>query len=260
MSMHSMYSTCYYLHPVSNFAKLHALTPVARSYVLLVSTILSQCVSCMTPSSHNFPAVPFQSHCPKVPARHFQDMPGAGHLWKDVAHAHLPTLMEWTQDRSEGVQCMQQWNYVDVEKLFTSLVCAILSALVKQTLHRHQVKWPSHSNNSLQDSLMSWWFVFCRSLDLNYPHFPTEQDFIHNVLSSGDIQSHSQGGNFYLLGHFAQEWPRLQAGGLLLSDLVEFYQWLHTALGEPAQRLCQLLDGYYNSTWSNCAKCVYFPF
>ena len=94
---------------------------------------------------------------------------------------------------------------------------------------------------------MPWRFAFCRSLGLSYPHFPTEQDFVHSVLSSGDTQSHSQGGNFYLLGHFAQEWQWLQAGGLLLPDLVEFYHWLHTALGEPAQLLCQLLYGYYNS-------------
>ena len=37
----------------------------------------------------------------------------------------------------------------------------------------------------------------------------------------------------YLLARFAQEWPQLQAGGLLLPDLVEFYQWLHTALSKP---------------------------
>ena len=79
--------------------------------------------------------------------------------------------------------------------------------------------------------------MFFRSLGPCYPHFPTEQDFIHSVLSSGDIQSHSQGGNFYLLGHFVQEWRWLQAGGLLLPDLVEFYWWLHTALGEPIQLL-----------------------
>jgi hypothetical protein len=28
------------------------------------------------------------------------------------------------------------------------------------------------------------------------------------------------------------EWPILQAGGLLLPKLVEFYQWLHTQLGK----------------------------
>ena len=76
--------------------------------------------------------------------------------------------------------------------------------------------------------------MFCRSLGLCYPHFPTEKEFIHSVLSSSDVQSHSQGGDLYLLGRFAQEWPQLQAGGQLLPDLVEFYQWLHTALGESA--------------------------
>lgn len=87
--------------------------------------------------------------------------------------------------------------------------------------------------------------MFCRSLGLCYPHFPSEKEFTHSVLSSGDIQSHSQGGDLYLLGQFAQEWPWLQAGGQLLPDLVEFYQWLHTALGESAsliaQLMCQLL-------------------
>ena len=75
---------------------------------------------------------------------------------------------------------------------------------------------------------------FNRSLGLCYPHFPTEQDFIHSVLSTGDIYSYTQKGKLYLLGRFAQEWPWLQAGGLLLPDLVEFYQWLHKALGKPA--------------------------
>ena len=103
--------------------------------------------------------------------------------------------------------------------------------------------------------------MFCRSLDLCYPQFPTEQDFMHGVLNSGDIQSHSQGGNFYLLGHFAQEWRWLQAGGLLLPDLVEFYWWLHTAHGEPAQLLCQLYYSYYNSTWRNwlAKMCIFLP-
>ena len=76
--------------------------------------------------------------------------------------------------------------------------------------------------------------MLCRRLQLCYPHFPSESDFTHSVLSSGDIRSHARGGELYLLARFAQEWPRLQAGGLLLPDLVEFYQWLHTALGKPA--------------------------
>ena len=74
--------------------------------------------------------------------------------------------------------------------------------------------------------------MFCRRLERCYPYFPSEKDFIHSVLSSGDIQSHTYGGDLYLLGQFAQEWRRLQIGGLLLPDLVAFYWWLHTALGE----------------------------
>ena len=74
--------------------------------------------------------------------------------------------------------------------------------------------------------------AFCRCLWQWYPHFPTERDFIHIVLNYGDIQRHTQGGDLYLLGRFAQEWPRLQAGGLLLPDLLEFYWWLHTAVGK----------------------------
>jgi vacuolar-type H+-ATPase subunit D/Vma8 len=31
------------------------------------------------------------------------------------------------------------------------------------------------------------------------------------------------------------EWPILQAGGLLLPKLVEFYQWLHTQLGRMSR-------------------------
>ena len=75
--------------------------------------------------------------------------------------------------------------------------------------------------------------MFYRHLRLCYPCFPSEQEFTHSVLSSDDIQSHTQDGDLYLLHQFTLEWPRLQAGGLLLPDLVEFYQWLHTALGEP---------------------------
>ena len=78
-----------------------------------------------------------------------------------------------------------------------------------------------------------WYCVdsFNRYLGLCYPYFPTEQDFIH---STENTCSYTQKGELYLLHHFAQEWPRFQTGGLLLPDLVEFYQWLHTALGEPA--------------------------
>ena len=35
---------------------------------------------------------------------------------------------------------------------------------------------------------------------------------------------------FYVLSKFALTYPRLKAGGALLPDLIEFYQWIHTEL------------------------------
>ena len=72
--------------------------------------------------------------------------------------------------------------------------------------------------------------LLLRCLELHYPYFPTEKDFTHSVVSSGDISHHSEGEHFRLLSRFALMWPRLQAGGVLLPDLVEFYQWLHSSL------------------------------
>ena len=66
----------------------------------------------------------------------------------------------------------------------------------------------------------------CRCLELHYPYFPNEADFTHSVLSSGDIVRD----NIALLLRFSLQWRRLQAGGELLPDLVELYQWLHTDL------------------------------
>jgi len=35
---------------------------------------------------------------------------------------------------------------------------------------------------------------------------------------------------FYVLSKFALTYPRLKAGGTVLPDLIEFYQWIHTEL------------------------------
>ena len=67
-----------------------------------------------------------------------------------------------------------------------------------------------------------------RRLEVRYPHFPSEQELTHCILSAGDLQQHSQGGKLWLLARFAMEWPRLQRGGALLPELVELYQWLHS--------------------------------
>ncbi len=70
----------------------------------------------------------------------------------------------------------------------------------------------------------------CRYLGVHYPHFPSEADFVHRIVSYGELEQHSEGGELRGLSEFAQGWRRLQAGGLLLPDLVEFYRWLHTEL------------------------------
>ena len=54
---------------------------------------------------------------------------------------------------------------------------------------------------------------------------------MHCIISYGHLEQHSEGGELRFLSDFAQSWRVLQAGGLLLPDLVEFYQWLHTELG-----------------------------
>ena len=74
----------------------------------------------------------------------------------------------------------------------------------------------------------SWWYsVYYRKIELGYPHFPSEDELIHSILSSGDLQEHSKGGTLSLLAKFTMERPLLHKGEGLLPDLVELYQWLH---------------------------------
>ena len=72
--------------------------------------------------------------------------------------------------------------------------------------------------------------LYLRTLGEQYPQLPTEKDFIHNLLSFGDISLQKQGGGLSMLTQFVLERPKLLAGGRLLRDLVEFYLWLHTQL------------------------------
>lgn len=65
-----------------------------------------------------------------------------------------------------------------------------------------------------------------RCLEAVYPHFPSEQELTHHILSSGDLQQLS-GEKFSLLVRFIMDHPQFYIGGILLPDLVELYQWLH---------------------------------
>ena len=58
-----------------------------------------------------------------------------------------------------------------------------------------------------------------------YPyHFVTEQDLRHIVEDSSVTEKYP------LLSHFAKNLMVLQAGGVLLPELVEFYLWIHQDL------------------------------
>lgn len=69
-----------------------------------------------------------------------------------------------------------------------------------------------------------------RCLEEHYPTFPSTQDLTHSLLSSGDLQQLSEGGRLRFLTRFTMELSLLYKGGVLLPDLVKFYQWLHTDL------------------------------
>ena len=49
----------------------------------------------------------------------------------------------------------------------------------------------------------------------------------HFILSTGDLDQNSQGGQLWPLFSFSMEWLILQVGGELLPKLVDLYQWLH---------------------------------
>ena len=74
---------------------------------------------------------------------------------------------------------------------------------------------------------MHAWF---RKLQAVYPDFPTEQEFSHSIIGTGDLLQYSEDGNYWLLTKFAMKFPHLEKGGVLLPDLVELYRWIHTNL------------------------------
>ena len=72
--------------------------------------------------------------------------------------------------------------------------------------------------------------ILCSHLSTHYPHFPSEEELIHCILSVGDLQQHSEGGKRSLLSKILMDWPLLQVGGTLLPHLIELYQWLHNKI------------------------------
>jgi hypothetical protein len=75
-------------------------------------------------------------------------------------------------------------------------------------------------------------FINIRHLEVCYPQYPTEKDFInfiqgHNLMNEGDLR---------LLTQFSLEKERIEVGGQLLPDLIEFYQWIHIHLSHLITR------------------------
>ena len=71
-------------------------------------------------------------------------------------------------------------------------------------------------------------FLPCSVLETHFPHFATEEEFLQTMLSS--VNASDVKNPHYVLSKFALVYPRLKAGGALLPDLIEFYQWIHTEL------------------------------
>lgn len=65
---------------------------------------------------------------------------------------------------------------------------------------------------------------------MNYPYFPSEKDFMHSMVNKE--QHELEDDEIKFVSNFPIDLPKLHFGGLLLPDLVEFYRWLHTQLGE----------------------------
>jgi hypothetical protein len=108
--------------------------------------------------------------------------------------------------------------------------------------HLH-IYTPSHEELIEQFTQMQHTvFTDIRNLELEYPCYPTEKDLTHSLLTFQDTGTE----DITLISQFTQQWQRLQAGGKLLPDLLEFYQWLHSELAHVIsyQRACEVTIGY----------------
>ena len=71
--------------------------------------------------------------------------------------------------------------------------------------------------------------LICRILEQYYPWAATESVYLKSLNDA--IESNNCNPAYLLVLHrFTLERKKLQMGGALLPDLVEFYQWIHTEL------------------------------
>ena len=69
----------------------------------------------------------------------------------------------------------------------------------------------------------------CRFLNQQYPHLAYENEYMKSLVAARE-NSDLNDNHLFVLHRFTLEHDRLQLGGALLPDLVEFYQWIHTHL------------------------------
>ena len=82
-------------------------------------------------------------------------------------------------------------------------------------------------------------------LEQHYPHPATENDYMKSLVEAIEANDCNYT-HLFALHQFTQEQKRLQVGGALLPDLVEFYKWIHTQLSHLVtyQRAKQITIGH----------------
>lgn len=66
-------------------------------------------------------------------------------------------------------------------------------------------------------------------LGQHYPHPATKNEYIKSLVEATEANNCNIE-HLFVLHRFTLEQKRLQIGGALLPDLMEFYQWIHTQL------------------------------
>ena len=81
-------------------------------------------------------------------------------------------------------------------------------------------------------------------LEHHYPLLATENDYMRSLVDATEANDCSYT-HLFALRQFTLEQKRLQVGGALLPDLIEFYKWIHTQLSHLVtyQRAKQITIG-----------------
>ena len=73
-------------------------------------------------------------------------------------------------------------------------------------------------------------FLLCRQLKAVYPHYPSIDEFTHDLLLKVGNTLCKSDEDLFVITQFAISYDRLCLIGTLLPDLIKFYQWIHTEL------------------------------